>query len=104
MKALRKALPLAAALVAALFAQNAAAACYVVYSPNQEIIYRAAEPPVDMSRQIHETLPFVAPGATMVFSSDNTGCEITINKLPLMASQGASTAMPMARAARADRG
>lgn len=104
MKALHKALPVAAALAAALFAQNAAAACYVVYGPNQDIIYRAAEPPVDMSRQIHETLPFVAPGATMVFSSDTTGCEITINKLPLMASQGAGSGVPMPRAARADRG
>ncbi len=99
-----KALPPAAALVAALFAQNAAAACYVVYGPNQDIVYRAAEPPVDMSRQIHETLPLVAPGATLVFSSDTTGCEITINKLPLMASQSSPTAVPMPRAARADRG
>ena len=104
MKALHKALPVAGALVAALFAQNAAAACYLVYAANQDIIYRAAEPPVDMSRQIHETLPFVAPGASLVFSPDSTGCEITINKLPLMASQGSGSAMPMPRTARADRG
>ena len=43
----------AAALVAALFSQTAAASCYVVYGPDKDIVYRAPEPPVDMSRQIH---------------------------------------------------
>lgn len=92
----------AATLVAALFSQSAAAACYVVYGPDKGIVYRAPEPPVDMSRQIHETLPLVAPGATLVYSPDNFGCEITINKLPL-----ASASVPGPggmRATRADRG
>ena len=56
----------AVALVAAFASQSAAAACYLVYAPNQEIVYRAPSPPVDMSREIHETLPRVAPGATLV--------------------------------------
>ena len=72
----------AAALTAALFSQSAAAACYLVYGPDKSTVYRAAEPPVDMSRPIHETLPLVAPGSTLVFSPDHFGCEITINKLP----------------------
>ena len=92
----------AAALVAALFSHTAAASCYIVYGPNKDIVYRAPEPPVDLSRQIHETLPGVAPGATLVFSPDNFGCELTINKLPLTA---ASVSAPAGlRPARADRG
>ena len=90
----------AAALVAALFSQSAAAACYVVYGPDKAIVYRAPQPPVDMSRQIHETLPRVAPGSTLVFSPDSDGCEFTINKLPLASAQRGAGARP----ARADRG
>ena len=90
----------AAALVAALFNQTAAASCYVVYGPDKDIVYRAPEPPVDMSRQIHETLPLVAPGSTLVFSPDNFGCELTINKLPLTAVSAPGGMRP----ARADRG
>lgn len=90
----------AAALVAAFFSQSAAASCYVVYGPDRDIVYRAPEPPIDMSRQIHETLAYVAPGATMVFSPDNYGCESTINKLPLTPVQRSLRG----RAARADRG
>lgn len=92
----------AAALVAAFFSQSATAACYVVYGPDKDIVYRAPEPPVDMSRQVHETLPLVAPGATLVFSPDNVDCEFTINKLPLAA--GAGAAPGGMRPARADRG
>ena len=51
----------AALLAAAFFSQSAAASCYVVYGPDKDIVYRAPEPPIDMSRQIHETLPLVAP-------------------------------------------
>ena len=92
----------AAALVAAFFSQSAAASCYVVYGPDQDILYRAPEPPIDMSRQIHETLPLVAPNSTLVFSPDNYNCEVTINKLPLAAAS--MRVAPGARAARADRG
>ena len=94
-----------AALAAAFFSQSAAASCYVVYGPDQAIVYRAPEPPVDMSREIHETLPLVAPGATMVFSLDNFGCELTINKLPLATSMATSLSQPRGmRPTRADRG
>ncbi len=97
-----KALPYAAAaLVAALFSQSAAASCYLVYGPDNDLVYRAPEPPIDMSRQIHETLPLVAPNSTLVFTPDNHNCDLTINKLPL-----ASVSMRGGagrRAARADR-
>ena len=95
----------AAALFAALVSQSAVAACYVVYGPDQSIVYRASEPPVDMSRQIHETLPLVAPGATMVFSLDNFGCELSINKLPTASALATSVSQPRGmRPPRADRG
>ena len=95
------ALPYAAvALVATLFSQSAAASCYLVYGPDKDLVYRAPEPPIDMSRQIHETLPLVAPGSTLVFSPDNHGCDLTINKLPLAS---AKRAMQGGRPARADR-
>jgi hypothetical protein len=91
----------AAALAAAFFSQSAAASCYLVYGPDKDIVYRASEPPVDMSRQIHETLPLVAPGSTLVFSPDSQGCELTINKLTLASAlRGRAGGRP----ARADRG
>ena len=40
----------AAALVIGLFSQGASAACYVVYAADQTVVYRAPEPPVDLSR------------------------------------------------------
>lgn len=71
--------------VLALAMPAAQAACYVVYGPDQQVVYRAQHPPVDMSRPLHETLPRVAPGGSMVFSLDNFGCELTVNRLPLKA-------------------
>ncbi|NUN61055.1 MAG: hypothetical protein HUU13_08115 [Burkholderiaceae bacterium] len=79
MRALRYA---TASVLAGLFSQPALAACYVVYGPDQEVIYRSVEPPVDLSRPLHETLPRVAPGGKLVFSLDSHGCELEINKLP----------------------
>lgn len=76
---------LVAAALAGLLAPAAWAECYVVYGPDQQVVYRSQEPPVDMSRPIHQTLPKVAPGGTMVFSLDNFGCELVVNKLPLKA-------------------
>lgn len=73
------------AAMAGLFAPAAWAECYVVYGPDQQVVYRNQEPPVDMSRPIHETLSQVAPGGVMVFSLDNFGCELTVNQLPLKA-------------------
>ncbi|WP_312306620.1 hypothetical protein, partial [Pulveribacter sp.] len=80
MQAIRFAL---AALVTGLSAQAASAACYIVYGADKQVVYRAQTPPVDMSRQLHETLPLVVPGGTMVFSLDSSGCELEINLLPV---------------------
>lgn len=48
-----------------------AMACYTVYDRAGHIVYNAQTPPVDMSRPIHETLPAVYPGGTMVFDLSN---------------------------------
>lgn len=74
----------AAALLLGLLASQAAqAACYVVYASDRQVIYRAQTPPVDMSLPLHETLPRVAPGGSMVFSLDSNGCELEFNRLPV---------------------
>lgn len=48
-----------------------AMACYTVYDRAGHIVYNAQTPPIDMSRPIHESLPAVYPGATMVFDLSN---------------------------------
>ncbi|TFZ08788.1 hypothetical protein [Ramlibacter humi] len=46
-----------------------ALACYTVYDRNDQVVYNAQLPPVDMSRPLHETLPQSYPGGHMVFGS-----------------------------------
>lgn len=82
MPAIRLAAACAVVLCAGLFAHSASAACYVVYGADKQVIYRSQTPPVDLSRPLHETLPQVAPGGTLVFSLDSNGCELEINQLP----------------------
>ncbi|AVS84818.1 hypothetical protein C8239_08685 [Paracidovorax avenae] len=86
MPACRSALFAAAALSAGLWSASASAACYVVYSSSQQVIYRSQTPPVDLAQQIHQTLPRVAPGSTLVFSLDSGDCQIEFNRLPAGAS------------------
>lgn len=85
----------AGALLAALYAQGSWAACYIVYGADKQIVYRSQLPPVDMSRPLHETVPRIAPGGTLVFSLDSNGCELEIHNL-----QGAGAARAGASAAR----
>ena len=82
----------ATALVAGLLSQAAMADCYVVHGPGpeQEVVYRSMEPPVDLSRPLHETLPLVAPGGSLVVSRDLRGCDVEVNKLPLQPAQTAA--------------
>lgn len=47
-----------------------ASACYTVYDRSDRVVYQSEEPPVDMSRPIHETLPLRYPGSHMVFDTD----------------------------------
>ncbi len=89
----------AAALCTGLFSQAAGAACYVVYGPAQQVVYRSTQPPVDLSYPLHETVPMLVPGATLVFSLDNHGCDSEVNRL---AQSTRLTTIP--RRARAPRG
>jgi len=74
--------PILTALCSVLAVQGAWAACYVVHSSEKEIIYRAQTPPVDMSRDLHETLPEIAPGGALIFTLDSEGCELEVHRLP----------------------
>ena len=89
MTAIRLAATAAAALVAGLFAQGSWAACYIVYGADKQIIYHSKMPPVDMSRPLHETVPRIAPGGTLVFSLDSNDCDIESHNLPRAASKPA---------------
>ncbi len=60
------------ALVCAIgLASVNAMACYTVYDRDNQMVYNAQTPPVDMSRPISETVPVAFPGGTMVFGSGN---------------------------------
>jgi hypothetical protein len=50
-----------------LLAASQAFACFTVTSARDQVVYHSVDPPVDMSRPIHETLPRVFPGGHMVF-------------------------------------
>ena len=78
----------AAVLAAGLFSQGAFAACYVVYGPDKSVVYRAPEPPVDLSRPLHEPLAEVLPGGTLVFSLEDYGCDVDVHKLPVARQAG----------------
>ena len=60
-------------------AQAASAACYFVYAPNNELIYRSNLAPVDLSLPLHMTVPQLSPGARMFFSLDEYNCATEVN-------------------------
>ena len=91
-----------AAVAGILFSQGALAACYVVYGPAKQVIYRSTQSPVDLSYQLHETVPSVVPGGTLVFSLDNDGCDFEVNQLAQYAQP--KNSVRRARAPRAPRG
>lgn len=79
---MKKALAYSIAAVASVFfSPGALAACYVVYGPAQQVIYRSTQSPVDLSYQLHDTVPTVVPGGTLVFTPDNDGCDFEVNQL-----------------------
>ena len=97
----------AAVLIAATsLVQAASAACYLVYAPDNTVVYRSFQPPVDLSMPLHTTMPMVAPGGHLVFALDPTGCELEVHKLDTlrgMVKPVSRKARPP-RAARAQRG
>ncbi|QXZ08219.1 hypothetical protein KUF54_08740 [Comamonas sp. Y33R10-2] len=64
---------------ACALAQAASAACYFVYAPNNELIYRSNLAPVDLSQPLHMTVPQLSPGARMFFSLDEYNCATEVN-------------------------
>jgi hypothetical protein len=57
-----------------------ALACYTVYNAAGRVVYSSEQPPVDMSRPLHETLPSRFPGGNMVFD-EAVSCQ-TVSTLP----------------------
>ena len=70
------------ALALLLSAPLVHAACYTVLGADQQVLYRAQTPPVDMSLPLHETLPRIAPGASLVFSLYSGACDQEVYRLP----------------------
>ena len=66
-------------LSACAMAQVASAACYFVYAPNNELIYRSNRSPVDLALPLHLTVPQLSPGARMLFSRDEYNCATEVN-------------------------
>ena len=60
--------------VLALLFSNPALACYTVYNPANQVVYHAATAPVNMSFQLHQTMPGFYPGGHLVFSISDTNC------------------------------
>lgn len=68
-----------------VLASGAQAACYTVMGPKGQILSETSTPPVDMTRQLHETVPQrFGPGTTMVFglADSNCGPEADLTKPP----------------------
>ena len=67
------------ALTASAWSQ---ATCYTVYSAKNEVIYRNAESPVDLSKPLHQTQGQLPAGSRLVFTPNNDVCVTEINELP----------------------
>lgn len=67
------------ALTASAWAQ---AACYTVYDSKSEVIYRSAEPPVDMSKPLHQTAADLPAGSRVVFTPNSAVCVTEVHALP----------------------
>jgi hypothetical protein len=81
-----------AALLPAL-SGGQALACYTVYNRANQVIYHAAQAPVDMRYQLHQTLPAIFPGGHMVFSITDTSCPpVNLTRSNIRDSVGGSVA------------
>ncbi|MDB5871575.1 MAG: hypothetical protein JWQ07_1017 [Ramlibacter sp.] len=60
---------------------QAMSACYTVYDRSNRVVYNGDQPPVDMSRPIHETVPMRFPGGHMIFDT-NTECPAIVALTP----------------------
>ncbi len=83
-----------AVLAAACCAATQALACYTVYDRDNQIVYNAQVPPVDMSRPVGETLPAVFPGGHLVFGAA-TDCPRENQPLPKLRVTSSSDRSPL---------
>lgn len=90
MRSTKKALMAALAVLAA----GPALACFTVYDRNNQVLYNAQVPPVDMSRPLAETLPQKFPGGHMVFDQ-NVNCPIVQAAGQMRASPTAAGRSPL---------
>lgn len=81
MRALKTLSQTAALLALAATVPIANANCYMVYAPDNSVVFRSLTPPVDLSQPLHLTMPVVAPGGRLVFAPDAYGCEVETNEL-----------------------
>ncbi len=96
---------------ALMLAAGAQAACYTVMGPKGQILSETSTPPVDMSYQLHQTVPYkYGPGATLVFGLADANCGPAIDPYydlpvkPVVYREGRSQrARTSARAPRRDR-
>jgi hypothetical protein len=57
-----------------LLARGALAMCFEIHS-GERLVYRSTQPPVDMSRPLHETVPAMfGGGSTLMFFPEADGC------------------------------
>ena len=103
-------------LATLILAASAQAACYTVMGPKGEVLSESATPPVDMSYQLHQTVPYAyGQGATMVFGIADARCGDDLDpyydlkiapvvyEAPATGARKASHKRRQARAARHDR-
>ena len=81
MRTLKTITQAAALLVLGAACQIASASCYLVYAPDNSIVYRSEQTPVDLSLQLHTALAAVAPGGRLVFTPDDYNCQFETNQL-----------------------
>jgi hypothetical protein len=89
-------------LLAGLFAAASlpALACYTVYDRANRVMYQGDQPPVDMSRPVHETVPARFPGGTMIFDT-STSCPSLVASAARAPTRTGSTLLTDERTAQA---
>lgn len=105
---------LSVAAAALLLAAGAQAACYTVLDAKGNIVSQTTTPPVDMSYQLHQTVPHrYGPGASMVFGIADDNCGFPAEEVwspdalkptAMRSGSQARTSRRARRAPKADRG
>jgi hypothetical protein len=63
--------------VSAVVASPAYASCFTIYDRHDKMVFQSPETPVDMSYQLHQTVPErFGAGASMVFTLSDDFCQV----------------------------